>query len=97
MKNQKIELKEIQREHWKYILYESHDEDLYLDVVYSPVSFVDACILIKFTEEEKQFYRNNNNYIPELTEKISYNFRDYFHRSLQNDNFIFIHQKNPES
>ncbi|MCT2407001.1 hypothetical protein NZD88_05460 [Chryseobacterium antibioticum] len=52
MENQKTELRDIESGYWKYIVYESPDKDLYIDVlynkdlytgiIYNPLNFSDA-------------------------------------------------------
>jgi hypothetical protein len=88
-KLEKINVTEIAVEHWRYILYESDTKDLYIDVSYSPVSFVDASMLIKLNEEEKQNHLNDSDFLKKLSEKISYYFKDYLRRSLDRSNFNF--------
>ena len=80
-------------ERWRYILYESDHNDLYIDVPYSPVSFVDVSMLIKLNEEEKQNYLDDIDFLNKHSEKITYYFKDYLHRSLDRSQFNFIDKK----
>lgn len=97
MKRQKINLKEIAIERWRYILYESDDQDLYIHVHYSPVSFIDLSMLIKLTEQEKQNYLSDGEFLNKHSEQITYYFKDYLHRSLNPSEFNFIAKKPPEN
>jgi hypothetical protein len=88
-KMEKINLTEIAIERWRYILYETDTKDLYIDVSYSPVSFVDVSMLIKLNQEEKENHLNDSEFLKKHSEKISYYFKNYLHRSLDRSNFNF--------
>ena len=82
-------LKEIDEENWKFTLYESQDSNWYVDVVYSPKSFVDLSMLIKLTEEEKKTVINSRENLIKLCDKIRDNYEDYLSQSINRENFEF--------
>jgi len=82
-------LKEIDRENWRFTLYESPDSNWYGDFIYSPQSFIDLSMLIKFTDTEKKSASQNRNFLIELSEKIRNNYKDYLNRSLNKEDFEF--------
>ncbi|WP_313374423.1 hypothetical protein [Chishuiella sp.] len=85
----KTTLKEIDGENWKFTLYESQDSNWYVDVVYSPRSFVDLSMLIKLNEEEKNTAINNRDNLIKLCDKIRDNYEHYQSKSINRDNFQF--------
>ncbi|PZU16783.1 MAG: hypothetical protein DI622_11215 [Chryseobacterium sp.] len=94
MGNQKIELKEIHKENWKYILFESIDRELYIEIPYSPISFFQASMLIKLTNEEVRQHFKDNTFLIKLSEEISYHFNRYMSRSLSYCDFKLLYTKN---
>ncbi|GGC86768.1 hypothetical protein GCM10011508_12520 [Flavobacterium lutivivi] len=85
-----MQLKQIDIERWKFILYKSENDDFYCDFSYSPVSYCDMLLLIKLTEEEKNETKLNRDYLVKLSEKVSYYFRDYLPRALNRKDFEFV-------
>jgi hypothetical protein len=94
MENQKIELKEIYKEHWKYILFESIEKELYIEIPYSPISFFQASMLIKLSKEEIKQHFEDNTFLIKLSEEISYHFNRYTKQSLSYCDFSILYTKN---
>ncbi len=94
MEKQKIELNEIHKERWKYILFESIDKELYIDIPYSPVSFFQATMLVKLNDEEVKQYLEDKTFLIELSEEMSYHFKRYMNRSLNYNDFNLRYTKN---
>ena len=86
----KTKLKEIDREIWRFIIYETSKGDWVGDFVYSPISAVDLSMLILLNENEKSKAKANRNYLIELSESIRNNFKEYLKRSLNRDNYEFL-------
>ena len=87
---EKIKLKEIDKENWRFVLYENPDEEWIGDFVYSPISFVDLSMLILLNEVEKGKAMINRNFLIELSEKIRDNYKEYLKRSLKREDYEFI-------
>lgn len=82
-------LTEIDKENWRFTLYESPDSNWYGDFIYSPQSFVDLSMLLKLSDEEKASASHNREFLIELSEKIRNNYKDYLQRALNRKDFEF--------
>ena len=71
---------EIDREDWRFIVYEVDDIHWFVDFHYSPVSFFDSSMTIKLTRYEKLRAKLNRNYLFKLSDKIRYSYRKFIHR-----------------
>ena len=87
---EKTKLREIDREHWRFVLYEGPDKGWVGDFVYSPISFVDLSMLISLSDAEKRKAMINRNYLIKLSEKIRNNYEYYLKRSLKREDYEFI-------
>ena len=85
-----MQLKQIDIENWKFILYKSENNDFYCDFNYNPVSFCDMLMLIKLTPEEKNETLLNRDYLVRLSERVSYNCTEYLPRALNRKDYDFI-------
>jgi hypothetical protein len=86
---EKIELTEIDKEHWRFILYENSKKEWIGDFVYSPQSFIDLSMLIKLTNEEKEICRNDRTQLLKLADQIRSNHREFLSRSLDRKKYMF--------
>ncbi len=87
-KHEKIKLKEIDREYWKFILYETPDEKWIGYFTYSPTSFVDLSMYIILSNEKKLKAKKNRDYLIELSENVRNNYKKYLKKSIDEENFI---------
>lgn len=94
MEYQKIELREIHKENWKYILFESIDKELYVEIPYSPSNVLQASMLIKLEEEEIKQYLEDKAFLIKLSEEMSYNYNRYTKRALSYRDFNITYTKN---
>jgi hypothetical protein len=85
----KANLTQIDKEDWRFILYETVNGRWIGDFVYSPQSFVDLSMLIELTDSEKALAQENRQYLIELSEIIRNNYNDYLKRALNRDNYLF--------
>jgi hypothetical protein len=90
---EKITLKEIDDEIWKFTLYESPAKDWFLDIVYSPMSAVDLSMFLRLTNEEKANVQRDRNMLISFCEQVSNNYQSYLHRAMDRNNFTFTQQK----
>jgi len=86
----KIELKEIDKEHWKFVLYETSQNEWIGNFVYSPSSFVDLSMLILLSEDEKQEAMENRNFLIELSDEIRDNYKSFQDRALKRENYKLL-------
>lgn len=83
----KIELRRIDIENWRFVLYETSDQRWIGDFIYSPHRFVDLSMLIELTPEEKQKGQENRDYLIELADDINRNYDNYLDRALNREHF----------
>jgi len=89
-------LHEIDREHWQFILYESDAGELFVDMVYSPVSVVDTTMLIRLNKEEENWARNDRERFVEHVGHMRYYFTRYIERREDYEQFE-LKTKKPSS
>lgn len=89
---EKISITEIDRENWRFILYESEDETLYGSFVYSPQSFIDLSMIIELTEDEKRKYESSRIEFLKFADEIRFNHNEYIQRRLDEKKFKFINR-----
>jgi len=85
----KISLTKIDKENWRFILYESADGKWIADFPYSPVSAVDLSMLIELTGSEKAMAENDRQFLINFSETIRNRYSEYLHRALNRDNYLF--------
>jgi hypothetical protein len=73
----KISLTEIDRERWRYILYQSINNDIYGDFSYQPTSFVDTSILIKLDQSETQKIKTDRDSLFQFSDFIRNNYGQF--------------------
>ena len=86
----KIELTQIDKENWRFVLYESKEKKWIGDFVYSPISFVDLSMLIVLTNQEKLKAEQNRQFLIELSEKIRNDFNRFLSRAENRNDYVFI-------
>ena len=89
-------LHEIDREHWQFILFESEDGELFVDMVYSPVSVVDTSMLIRLNDDEIEWARNDRTRFVEHIGHMRYYFTRYIERSEDYNQFV-LNTKKPNT
>lgn len=90
----KISLTEIDRERWRYILYQSNNNDIYGDFSYQPTSFVDTSILIKLDQSETQKVKTNRESLLQLSEFIRNNYVQFEKRRINRKLFNYTRRPN---
>ncbi len=82
-------LKVIDKENWRFILYESQNGNWIGDFSYSPKSFIDLSLLIQLTDNEKTKAQNDRSFLIELSDLIRNNYNEFMNRALNRDKFQF--------
>ncbi|OMH25229.1 hypothetical protein [Motiliproteus sp. MSK22-1] len=75
-------INKLDMEPWQFILYEVDGSDWIVDFPYSPLSYVDASMSIKLSEEEKLQAKENRQYLIEFSEKLRNNHKAFLERAL---------------
>jgi len=83
----KISLTKIDKENWRFILYESDDGRWFAKFPYSPISVVDLSMLIELTDSEKTMAENDRQFLINFSETIRNRYSEYLHRALNRDNY----------
>ena len=78
------------KENWKFSLYTTPEDKWYCDFCYSPQSFIDLSMLIQLTDDEQKKAQSNREFLIELADNIRDNYKEYFSRSLDRSDFIFV-------
>lgn len=89
-RNNLIELKLIDVEPWRFVLYETPNNDWIGDFSYAPKSYVDLSMLILLNEQEKNRAIQDRNFLVELSKKINDNHHIYLKRALDRSSFKFL-------
>ncbi len=85
----KVSLTQIDKENWRFILYETINGKWIGDFVYSPQSFVDLSMLIELTDSEKALAEKERQFLIDFSETIRNNYNDYMKRALNRENYKF--------
>lgn len=83
----KIELKEIDMERWRFVLYTTPKQDWIIDVSYSLTSHFDLSMLILLNAEEKQAAQIDRNYLIEWSDRVRENPKSFEPRALNRKNY----------
>ena len=82
-------LTQIDKENWRFILYESIEGKWFTSFSYSPSRAVDLSMFIELNEQEKARAKSDRNFLIELSESIKNNHQTFLSRSLNTKNFEF--------
>lgn len=93
-KENKIRATEVDRERWRFVLYQTSEKELYGNFSYQPTSFVDTSMIIKLNQEEKQTIKDNRNCLIGLSEKIRNQYGQFEGRKLNRNLFEFRNRPN---
>jgi hypothetical protein len=88
----RIRLTKIDKENWRFILYESVQKNWFVSFSYSPQSFVDLSMLIELTNDEKEKAKDNRQFLIDFSEKVRSNFKDYLARAKNTDDFVIVEE-----
>lgn len=83
----KISLTKIDKENWRFILYETADGKWFADFSYSPISAFDLSMLIELTDKEKEMTQNDRQFLIDFSETIRNRYSEYLFRALNRNNF----------
>jgi hypothetical protein len=84
----KIELTQIDKENWRFILYEDKDGNWFGRFSYSPKSAIDLSMIISLTDEEQKKAKSDRNYLVSLSDTIRNKYIDFLRRAIDTDKFI---------
>ena len=84
-----LTLTKIDKENWRFILYEAPNGKWYVDFPYSPVSIVDLSMLIELNESEKAMAQKDRQFLFNFSEAVRNNYNAYLPRALNRNNYQF--------
>jgi len=85
----KIKLTQIDKENWRFILYEDVYGNWFCSFPYSPQSAVDLSMVILLTNEEQKKAQSDRNYLINLSDNIRNKYLDFLKRAIDTDKLIF--------
>jgi RNAse (barnase) inhibitor barstar len=87
-------LVEIDRENWRYILYESNEGETYGDFIYSPQSFIDLSMLLKLNTYEVAYINKSRENKLKFADEIRSDSKKFIDKSLNRENFKLYNRPN---
>ena len=82
-----IELNQIDKENWRFILYEDKDGNWFGRFPYSPQSAVDLFMIIMLTNEEQKKAMSDRNFLIKLSDTIRNKYKDFLKRAIDRNQF----------
>ena len=88
--NTKIRLRQIDKENWRFILYQTENEQFVASFPYSPTSFVDLSMFILLTADEKDKVEADRQFLIDFSDDVRNNFRAFLPRATSANEYLIF-------